>query len=497
MRQNLVKKKLTKMKVILSNEELPFQVQNYYVIIVTVFSLGVAFFISKSWGRKAEIPGRLGLPFIGETLSFFSATNSTKGCYNFVKVRRLRYGKWFKTRILGKIHMFVPSTEGAKMIFTSDFANFNKGYVKSMADAVGKNSLLCVPHESHKRIRRLLSDPFSMNSLSKFVKTFDKMLSERLNKLQESGKSFSILDFSMKLTFDAMCNMLMSVTDDSLLGQIEKDCTAVSDAMLSFPFMIPGTRYYRGIKARRRLMETFRGMIAKRRSGEESFEDFLQSMLEKDSCPTNEKLSDSEIMDNLLTLIIAGQTTTAAAMMWSVKFLHDNREAQQKLREEQLAMIKDKADGAALTLEDVSSMSYGLKVVKETLRMSNVLLWYPRVALNDCTIDGFEIKKGWHVNIDAAYIHYDPALYKDPEQFNPSRFEEMQKSYSFIPFGSGPRTCLGMNMAKVTMLIFLHRLTSGYLWTVDDPDLSLEKKSHIPRLRSGCPITLKPLNKSK
>lgn len=79
-------------------------------------------------------------------------------------------------------------------------------------------------------------------------------------------------------------------------------------------------------------METFRGMIAKRRSGEESFEDFLQSMLEKDSCPTNEKLSDSEIMDNLLTLIIAGQTTTAAAMMWSVKFLHDNREAQQKLR---------------------------------------------------------------------------------------------------------------------------------------------------------------------
>ncbi|KAH9711291.1 cytochrome P450 family 722 subfamily A polypeptide 1 [Citrus sinensis] len=462
------------MKVILSNEELLFQVQNYYVIIVTVFSLGVAFFISKSWGRKAEIPGRLGLPFIGETLSFFSATNSTKGCYNFVKVRRLRYGKWFKTRILGKIHMFVPSTEGAKMIFTSDFANFNKGYVKSMADAVGKNSLLCVPHESHKRIRRLLSDPFSMNSLSKFVKTFDKMLSERLNKLQESGKSFSILDFSMKLTFDAMCNMLMSVTDDSLLGRIEKDCTAVSDAMLSFPFMIPGTRYYRGIKARRRLMETFRGMIAKRRSGEESFEDFLQSMLEKDSCPTNEKLSDSEIMDNLLTLIIAGQTTTAAAMMWSVKFLHDNREAQQKLREEQLAMTKDKAAGAALTLEDVSGMSYGLKV-------------------RHC----FEIKKGWHVNIDAAYIHYDPALYKDPEQFNPSRFEEMQKSYSFIPFGSGPRTCLGMNMAKVTMLIFLHRLTSGYLWTVDDPDLSLEKKSHIPRLRSGCPITLKPLNKSK
>lgn len=114
---------------------------------------------------------------------------------------------------------------------------------------------------------------------------------------------------------------------------------------------------------------------------------------------------------------------------------------------------------------------------------------------------GHSIKKGWHVNVDATCIHYDPSIYKDPVQFNPSRFDvnmpssppfvslscnfldqhvtdehfkaltialpatnlqEMQKPYSFIPFGSGPRTCLGMNMAKVTMLAFLHRLTSGY-----------------------------------
>lgn len=79
-------------------------------------------------------------------------------------------------------------------------------------------------------------------------------------------------------------------------------------------------------------METFGHMINSRRSEKESPEDFLQSMLQKDSYPSNEKLDDSEIMDNLLTLIIAGQTTTAAAMMWSVKFLDENREAQDKLR---------------------------------------------------------------------------------------------------------------------------------------------------------------------
>lgn len=94
--------------------------------------------------------------------------------------------------------MFVPSTEGARRVFANDFVHFNKGYMKSMADAVGEKSLLCVPHESHKRIRRLLSYPFSMNSLSKFVKDFDKMLPERLKNF-EAGKSLVVLDFSMRV----------------------------------------------------------------------------------------------------------------------------------------------------------------------------------------------------------------------------------------------------------------------------------------------------------
>lgn len=99
--------------------------------------------------------------------------------------------------------MFVPTTVGARAIFANEFVNFNKGYVKPMADAIGEKSLLRVPQESHKRIRRLLSDPFSMSSLSKFVEKFDKMLCQRLNEL-EAGKSFVLLDFNMKLILLAL-----------------------------------------------------------------------------------------------------------------------------------------------------------------------------------------------------------------------------------------------------------------------------------------------------
>lgn len=478
-------------------EELLVFIHSYYdIILAAVISLGATVLITKALRGveqgKHAIPGRLGLPFIGETFSFLSATNSTKGCYEFIRLRRLWYGKCFKTRIFGKIHVFVPSTESAKTIFGNDFVKFNKGYVKSMADAVGKNSLLCVPAQSHKRIRRLLSDPFSMNSLSKFVEKFDRMLYERLKELD--GKSFVLLDFTMKIAFDAMCDMLMSITDVSMLREIETYCHDIGNAMLSIPVMIPGTRYYKGIKARKRLMALFGEIIERRRKGKECPDDFLQSMVERESYPLEEKLGVEELKDNLLTMIIAGQSTTAAAIMWSIKFLHDNPQVQDKLREEQLTIIRNKLVGDPLTLEDLNSMSYGSKVIKETLRMTNVLLWYPRVALSDCTLEGYEIKKGWHVNIDATFIHTDPSIFKDPLQFNPSRFDEVQRPYSFIPFGAGPRTCLGINMAKVTMLVFLSRLTSGYRWTVDDPDPSLEKKAHIPRLRSGLPITLTALD---
>lgn len=73
-------------------------------------------------------------------------------------------------------------------------------------------------------------------------------------------------------------------------------------------------------------------MIARRRIGEEYFDDFLQTVVDRDSYPEDEKLDDQEIIDNLITLILAGQTTTASAMMWCVKFLSENKDALDKLR---------------------------------------------------------------------------------------------------------------------------------------------------------------------
>ncbi|KAL4199115.1 hypothetical protein AMTRI_Chr03g49610 [Amborella trichopoda] len=253
-------------------------------------------------------------------------------------------------------------------------------------------------------------------------------------------------------------------------------------------------------------MNTFTKIIEKRRRKEEIHDDFVQSLLCERGDEDGAMLTDKQICDNILTLIIAGQDTTAIAMAWMVKYLDDNQNIQQTLRVEAHTIR-----ASTLSLEDLNKMAYACKVVKEALQMATIVPWFPREALVDCLIGGFQIRKGWIVNIDARAIHHDPSIYKEPMEFNLLRF---QVSYPpprlflnsplclslllrllliFLVFGAGLRTWLGMNLAKAMMLVFLHRLVTTYRWEVIDSDSSLVRWSHFPKLKSERPIRVTTL----
>ncbi|RHN50991.1 putative (+)-abscisic acid 8'-hydroxylase [Medicago truncatula] len=87
---------------------------------------------------------------------------------------------------------------------------------------------------------------------------------------------------------------------------------------------------------------------------------------------------------------------------------------------------------------------------------------------------GYQIKKGWSVNLDVVSIHHDPNVFPDPEKFNPSRFDEHLRPFSFLGFGSGPRMCPGMNLAKVEICVFIHHLVTRYKWRALEKDDSVQ-----------------------
>ncbi|XP_038990610.1 cytochrome P450 90A1-like [Hibiscus syriacus] len=435
-------------------------------------------------------PGSLGLPFIGETIQFMAAINSDKGFYDFVRERSLRYGNCFKTNIFGETHVFVRSTGSAKTILNNELGRFTKRYIKSIAELVGNRSLLCASPHHHKQLRASLVNLFSSNSISSLVKQFDQLIFDALSGW-EDGATVIVLDEALKITFKAMCKMLLSLESGAELELLQEDVGQVCKAMLAFPLTFPCTRFYKGLQARKRIMSTLEKIISRRRGLDSDFEDFLQRLLAEDDASCSQgmhRLTDEEIQDNIMTMIIAGQDTTASAITWMVKYLGENEEALDAIKQaEQLQLAAKKS---FLSLDDLNEMPYASKVVKESLRVASVVPWFPRLVLEDCEIEGYKIKKGWNVNIDSRAIHLDPTVYDEPLKFNPSRFDDeiCCKPYSFLAFGMGARTCLGINMAKAMMLVFLHRLLTTYKWRVIDSDSSTEKWALFSRLRSGCPV---------
>ncbi|CAL5332235.1 unnamed protein product [Camellia sinensis] len=375
-------------------------------------------------------PGNRGLPFIGETLQLMKAVKSSNGVHDFVRVRRLRYGICFKTNVLGQTHVFLSSTESAKAILNNDSGRFPKTLIKSMAKIMGQESVFSAPKQ-HKLILIILK---------------------------------------------TMLKNMMSLEREDEVEMMQKDIATVWKALPALPIMLPWTRYYKGFQARQRIMARVEKIFSERRSGSGAHhEDFLQHLLTE-----TPSLTDAQIKDNILTMIIAGQDTTASAIAWMVKFLGENQEIINTLKAEQLSLVENFLPESFQTLDNLNDMPYASKVVKESLRMASIVQWYPRLVVQDCEIHGYTIKKGWKVNVDAKSIHYDPAVYKDPNKFIPSRFD-------------GERICMGMYMARAMMLVFLHRLVVTYKWKVIDSDSSILKGAPFMTLKTGCPIHVTPI----
>ncbi|KAI9113270.1 hypothetical protein K1719_015795 [Acacia pycnantha] len=478
----------------------------YWGIFVVVVTVGC----HRAWNlwhynsnSEAGIPpGNRGLPFVGETLHFMAAINSPQGVYEFVRSRRLRYGRWFKTRLFGETHVFMSSMESAKAILNNDVGKFSKRYIKSIAELVGPHSLLCASHHHHKLIRANLLSLFSTDSLASLVQHSDQLVVDALLGWPRHGLVV-IQDEALQITCKAMCKMLMSIESGYELETMQREVGRVCEAMLAFPLRFKWTRFYKGLQARKRIMDILEKAMNERRNGSaRGHQDFLQRLLAGNDLKFNEQvvrgLTDEEIRDNILTMVIAGQDTTANAITWMVKFVGENQEVYHNLMKEQL-QIANKRESSYLKLEDLSEMPFASGVAKEALRMASVVQWFPRVALEDCEIEGFKIKKGWNVNVDARSIHFDPTVHDDPDVFNPSRFHATSKSHGFLPFGVGGRSCLGKNMAKAMMLVFLHRLITTYKWKVIDHDSSIQKWALFSKLRSGCPVhltSIKDINKT-
>ncbi|QFT98713.1 putative bifunctional P-450/NADPH-P450 reductase 2 [Roseovarius sp. THAF8] len=210
---------------------------------------------------------------------------------------------------------------------------------------------------------------------------------------------------------------------------------------------------------------------ARRQRGPEGVPDLLDLLMEGEDPKTKRQMNTAELRDNLLTFIVAGHETTALTLGWSLYLCAFDQDVQDRARAELRAVCGD----GPVTGEHVEKLPYLRQIIDEALRLYPPAGMVSRTAMANDTLCGREIRKGDTVILPIYALHRHHMLWDDPDAFRPDRFADRKavERYAYLPFGDGPRICIGASFALQEAVIILGTLLNRFRFTPvagRDPD---------------------------
>ncbi|GMN42632.1 hypothetical protein TIFTF001_011845 [Ficus carica] len=336
-----------------------------------------AYFVLKKLFVKQEpqyghnLPnGNMGwLPFLGETLAFLKP-HSSNSLGSFLQNRCFWYGKVFKSHLFGSPAIVSCDLELNMFILQNEDKLFQTSYPKAIHGILGKNSLLLVSGDLHKKLRNVI---VSFISSSKSKSNFLHCVEKLLNSMFESWnhrKEVAFFKEAKTFTLSLMVKHLLNIEPgEPQASQILEDFETYMKGFVSLPIYIPGTSYFKAVKARERLASKVREIMKERvvlkgkvgagfsdidgdQIEEEEEEDFLDVILEK------KNLSEEEKMSIVLDILLGGYETTATLMALIVYFIGHAPDVFQKLKEEHQSIRESKKEKEPLNWEDYKKMEF-------------------------------------------------------------------------------------------------------------------------------------------
>ena len=403
------------------------------------------------------------------------------------------YGDTYYTRIIGgrKIIMSIEP-EIAKHVLQKG----NKKYEKSelQTDALGKYvgyGLLTANGEYWLRQRRLIQPGFHKAKLAALVDIMASEITRFLDELEiraAKESNVDVTDAMMELTLKVVSKSLFSTgIDEDMIKKLGSWINLIQQHIVK-EVRLPIMNFWRKLNGSTRkalkLADLTRGMIQEmideRKKSGARFDDLLDMLIESRYEDTGEPMSNTQILDEAIILFVAGYETTAVALGWCLHALREHPEFTRRLREE------IEADEQPYTMESLMKPSYLGQVIDETLRKYPSAWILDRIALEDDEIEGVQIRKGDLIGLYVFGVHRNAKVWPDPEKFDPDRFSPNNKknhqSYSFFPFGGGPRMCIGYHFAYMEMRIAI----TEFLKRFNLPEPSGKEPDYLPL------ITLKP-----
>jgi cytochrome P450 len=236
------------------------------------------------------------------------------------------------------------------------------------------------------------------------------------------------------------------------------------------------------------------GLLAERRRTGVSHGDLLDLLLQARDEETGVGLTDQELRDEALTIFAAGHETTANALAWTWYLLATHPEAKARFHEEVDRVLQ----GRPPTADDLQQLPYTRAIFDESLRLYPPAPAVQRKASTSCTVGGISLPEGAFVLVGTSNLHKHPDFWSNPEQFLPERWLDDQRPrsrYAYMPFGAGPRACVGIHFASVEGPLLLALIGRCY-------DLQLAQEHVEPELmvtlrpKGGLRMTLQPRHAS-
>ncbi len=417
--------------------------------------------------KPATVPEPKGQPLVGhlpalrrDALSFFVNT-------------RRDLGDIFRFRAGPRHPYLIAHPDFIKHVLLDNYQNYQKDSAYEKTKPLLGKGLLTSEGDFWLRQRRLTQPVFHRGRIGGFADTMvastTAMLDERWSVLAREGTPFDVAAEMMRLTLTIVGWTLFS-TDVS--GEAERVGRALSVALehtnarmrslLNFETLpTPANRRFR--EAIATLDEVVYGLINERRKagdGGDDKGDLLSMLLEARDADTGEGMTDKQVRDEAMTLFLAGHETTANALAWTFYLLSSHPTATEGLFAEVDAL------GHTPTVADLPKLSYTKMVVEEAMRLYPPAWAVGRRALSPDEVGGYTIEAGSDVVISTYVTHRHPDFWPNPEGFDPGRFSQARAEgrhrFAYLPFGGGPRGCIGNNFAMMEAQLVLATIAQRY-----------------------------------
>ncbi|KAK1279604.1 Cytochrome P450 [Acorus gramineus] len=446
---------------------------------------------------KNHPPGSLGIPYIGQSLALLRAMRTNRD-REWLQQRIEKYGPVSKLNLFGCPTVLLAGPVGNKFVFMNEGNVLGNHQPRSFTRILGDRIIIELVGEEHRRLRGAIGGFMRPEVLKRSVGRMDEEVRLHLDMFWRGKSQVKVSPLMKTLTFDMICSLLFGLERGHRRSELVNGFEQLIAGLWSIPVNLPFTQFGKSLRASRRIRSIVTSIVHEKRTalaggGREPSNDVITSLLSFGLEEGPGTLTEEEVVDNVMFLMVAGYDTTSILITFLIRQLSRDLDVYDKVLREQEGIAKNKAPGERLTWEDLSKMKYTWRVAMEVSRIVPPAFGSMRRVLKDIEYKGYQIPKGWQIFWAATVTQMDEHIFPEPTKFDPSRFESQSPCppppFSYIPFGGGPRICPGYEFAKCETLVVIHHVVTGFKWNLCAKEDSFIRNP-VPEPYEGLPIQI-------